>query len=259
MCDRYLDDLLREHLEAVPADFSAGTTFLVPESVLEDACSRNRLEGVSWRTRVEPFRINVYLEGGSGEERTKFLQRLRSDLGNELVRSGETDLAAELLEEAAGRKKMFAAAESCTGGMLGERLTAVPGSSRAFWGSAVVYADEAKRSLLGVSSAALQREGAVSAAVAEEMVRGVLERFGADVAVAVTGIAGPGGGSEEKPVGTVWIAAGSSRARPLAYRFRFGSRRELVRRRSAVAAMLMLELEIKGELSVDRLNNWHYS
>ena len=122
---------------------------------------------------------------------------------------------------AARRAQGIAIAESCTGGLLAARLTERPGSSAYVAGGVVAYSNEAKVELLGVDPALIERHGAVSEPVAEAMADGALGRFGADTAVAVTGIAGPDGGTEEKPVGTVcWsvrLADGSRhRARPCA-------------------------------------------
>ena len=130
-------------------------------------------------------------------------------------------------------------AESCTGGMVAERLTSVPGSSDVFVGAVVAYADEVKARELGVPPEVLERHGAVSAETAAAMAAGARERLGADVAVAVTGIAGPGGGSDEKPVGLVFLHAegpDGSRSRD----FVFPGDRNSVRRRATVTALHLL-------------------
>jgi nicotinamide-nucleotide amidase len=115
-------------------------------------------------------------------------------------------LSQRLGEQLLQRKWRIATAESCTGGGVAAAITAIPGSSAWFEYGIVSYANTAKEKLLGVSSATLEREGAVSEAVVIEMARGVLALSGADIAVAISGVAGPSGGSLEKPVGTVWFA-----------------------------------------------------
>lgn len=109
-------------------------------------------------------------------------------------------------EELAAKKLTLATAESCTGGLVAHRLTNVPGSSNYFLGSVVAYSDQAKEQLLGVHSAVLMAYGAVSEASAREMARGARRLFGSDVAISITGIAGPGGATPQKPVGLTFIA-----------------------------------------------------
>ena len=130
--------------------------------------------------------------------------------------------------------------ESCTGGLLAKCLTDLPGSSDYFDRGWVTYSNEAKRDLLGVSERLLARHGAVSRAVALAMARGALRTPGATCAIAVTGIAGPGGATLGKPVGTVWIAWGwrqRGRLRMVARLFRFRGDRDAIRRRSVAAAL----------------------
>ncbi|MDO8341801.1 MAG: nicotinamide-nucleotide amidohydrolase family protein [Cellvibrio sp.] len=115
-------------------------------------------------------------------------------------------LSQRLGEQLLQRNWRIATAESCTGGGVAAAITAIPGSSAWFEYGIVSYANAAKEKLLGVSSETLAREGAVSEAVVIEMARGVLALSGADIAVAISGVAGPSGGSPEKPVGTVWFA-----------------------------------------------------
>jgi PncC family amidohydrolase len=119
----------------------------------------------------------------------------------------EEQLVAALRE----RGLRVAVAESCTGGLLGHRLTNVPGSSAVFPGGVLAYHNRPKRELLGVPADTLEREGAVSAACAEAMANGVRQLFGADIGIAITGIAGPGGGSPQKPAGTVYLGLATER------------------------------------------------
>jgi nicotinamide-nucleotide amidase len=118
----------------------------------------------------------------------------------------QADLAAVLLAQLAAQGATLAVAESCTGGLLGARLAAIPGASRVFVGGVVAYGNDVKLHLLGVSADDLAAHGAVSEPVARQMARGVARATGADAAIAITGIAGPDGGSTEKPVGTIWTA-----------------------------------------------------
>lgn len=115
-------------------------------------------------------------------------------------------LSAKLIETGRLRGKTIATAESCTGGLIGAAITAMPGSSAVFHGGIIAYHNDIKSTQLDVRQETLKTYGSVSLNVAEEMAQGCREKLGVDLALSVTGIAGPGGGSDEKPVGTVWIA-----------------------------------------------------
>ena len=132
--------------------------------------------------------------------------RLLALCGGFVYGEGEDDLAAVVIESLRSRAWRLATAESCTGGLLGARITAIPGSSDIYAGGIVAYDNAVKTRELGVPDELIASQGAVSEGVARAMAEGVCRRFGTEVGVSITGIAGPGGGTEEKPVGTVWIA-----------------------------------------------------
>jgi len=164
--------------------------------------------------------------------------KLRSRVAAYAYGEDDADLAAVVLDRCRALKLRLAIAESCTGGMLGERLTSVPGSSDVFLGGVIAYHNDVKKELLGVRAEDLERYGAVSEQVALQMASGIRERTGADVGVSVTGIAGPAGGTPEKPVGLVWIAVHSSEAK--ARRFHVVGDRAEIRQRAAQAALEMV-------------------
>jgi nicotinamide-nucleotide amidase len=154
----------------------------------------------------------------------------------------ETQAAATaLLDLCKARKLMVATAESCTGGLVAGALTDIAGSSAVVDRGFVTYTDEAKHQMLGVPSDTLRKFGAVSRETAEAMARGALGHASADIAVAITGIAGPGGGSADKPVGLVHFAAASRGGKLIHRERRFGDiGRAEVRRRSVLQALAML-------------------
>ncbi len=132
---------------------------------------------------------------------------------------------------------MLTAAESCTGGWIGQAITSVPGSSKWFDRGFVTYSNDAKQAMLGVSGETLSRHGAVSESVVVEMAQGALERSKAMISVAVSGVAGPDGGSADKPVGTVWIGWALRDGGCRAQRYQFGGDRDSVRRESVIRAL----------------------
>jgi len=170
-------------------------------------------------------------------------RRLRAVIGEYVYGEQDSDLAAVVLERCRTRGLRIAVAESCTGGLLGARLTSVPGSSDVVLGGVIAYANEVKVGVLGVDPAVLAAEGAVSEAVARQLAAGARARLSSDVGLGITGVAGPGGGTPEKPVGTVWIAvdaAGTIVARRLGL---VGDRQE-IRHRATQAALDLLRRQL---------------
>lgn len=193
---------------------------------------------------ASPGEVQLHLRvRGEPEEAVRRLDEMEADfrqvLGSRIFSREGEDLASSVGRLLRERRKTLAVAESCTGGMVAKLVTDVPGSSGYFLGGVVSYADAAKRDLLAVSEETLRGRGAVSEETAREMARGALERFGADIAVGVTGIAGPDGGTPEKPVGTVYFAVARRDGHEI------GKKREFLGDRSAVrqaASQFALEL-----------------
>lgn len=148
--------------------------------------------------------------------------------------------ASDLSEQLQRQGRMIVTAESCTGGWVAKALTDKPGSSAYVLGGLVTYSNNAKQALLGVTDASLSRYGAVSEQVVREMVIGALARTEADIAVSVSGVAGPGGGSEDKPVGTVWFAWGGPDSIQADLK-QFQGDRDQVRRQAVLFALQSVE------------------
>ncbi|HEX6348666.1 MAG TPA: CDP-diacylglycerol--glycerol-3-phosphate 3-phosphatidyltransferase [Candidatus Dormibacteraeota bacterium] len=176
-----------------------------------------------------------------------YLYRFRHVIGRQAPMAAPPDhLVDWLAEDLAGSGSTLAVAESCTGGALGARLTDKPGSSRWFLGGVVAYSNQAKRDLLGVDEELLDRHGAVSAEVAVAMAQGVRRRLGADVGVAVTGIAGPEADATEKPVGLTFVAA-AAEGGELHRRHLFKGDR-LANRQQAAEAALKVLLDLRTDV-----------
>jgi nicotinamide-nucleotide amidase len=180
--------------------------------------------------------VDLYVEPGAEPRADELSARLVAPLERYLFSRDERRVEELVLDACREQGLTLATAESCTGGMVAQRLTSVPGSSRVFLGGVVAYADEVKAAELGVPRELLERHGAVSAETAAAMATGALERLGASVAVSVTGIAGPDGGSAEKPVGLVYLHA-ESPSGSRSVDFVFPGDREGIRRRAAVTAL----------------------
>jgi nicotinamide-nucleotide amidase len=165
----------------------------------------------------------------------ELVTRVREKLGDSIFTDQEEDLEQVVGRMLREKGKTVATAESCTGGMLGKMLTDVPGSSAYYRGGVISYSNELKAGLVGVNETTLERFGAVSEQVAAQMAVGIRERAGADVGLSVTGIAGPEGGTEEKPIGLVFVGLSSDQVR--VKKMSLGGTREAIRIRASRFAL----------------------
>ena len=226
----------------------------VPESVADE-----RLDAV--RARFPDARFTILASGGEVSFHTTVLSRssasakktlasLRREVidavGQWSYGEGDDTLESVLGERLKKRKLTLAVAESCTGGLLGGRITAVPGSSAWFHGGIIAYANAVKTRHLGVSTALIARCGAVSAECAAAMARGIRKSANSDIGVSITGIAGPDGGTKEKPVGLVFVAVCGPETGIQVRRHEFHGPRESVRLRAVTAALSLLKEVFTG-------------
>jgi nicotinamide-nucleotide amidase len=214
--------------------------FGTPESAVAEALADagGDGDGVEATICAREFEIHVDLvvEPGAEERGAVLARSLRERLSRYLFSEDERTISEIVLDLCRARGLTLATAESCTGGMVAARLTSVAGSSDVYVGSIVAYANAVKESELGVSGDVLERDGAVSAETAAAMAQGVRERLGADIGVAVTGVAGPEGGSETKPVGLVFVHAVGPDGEE-ARRTELPGDREMIRGRATAASL----------------------
>lgn len=245
--DRYVVPLVRARLPELGAVVvrtlrTAGVTL----ADLEERLGGAPLGGET-TARVVPGRgeawVRIRARGAGPEAATAAADTaeaaLRDLLGDDCYGCASDTLEVAIGQLLLARGMMLSVAESCTGGLLGDRLTDVPGSSAYFERGLVVYSNRAKQELLGVPEDILRAHGAVSAPCAEAMVRGLAARTGSDCGLAITGIAGPDGGSAAKPVGTVFIGVGV-RGEVEARRYRFAGGRRAIKWQSAQTALDLL-------------------
>lgn len=195
--------------------------------------------GVAYCARPANVELRLSALPASAAEHARAVAVARERLGEWIYAEAPVDLEFVVIERLRKAGQSVAVAESCTGGLIGHRLTNVPGSSEVFLGGVIAYANASKTRELGVSAGLIETVGAVSSEVAIAMAEGVCARFGADYGIGVTGIAGPGGGSAEKPVGLVHIAVAAASG-TLAKKFDFSGTRETIKERSAQMALDLL-------------------
>jgi nicotinamide-nucleotide amidase len=226
-------------------------TYGLPESKVNDLLRGIEVEHgvtIGYRARIPEIEVKVLGTGNLAEGRVvAATAAVRAALGAAVYGHGDTSFPATLLAELGDRGATLALAESCTGGLVAELLTDVPGSSRAFLGAIVAYSNAAKSALLGVEPALIEEHGAVSEPVARAMAEGARARFGASFAAAVTGVAGPDGGTADKPIGLVHFAVASERGTS-AKAVTFTGNRSDIRKRSAFAALALVRRTLSEEL-----------
>jgi len=235
-----VEPFLRARFVKVPASRVQVRTTGESESVLAGRVERALRRHSSVATTYYPSTtgVDIVLSAPSALELEDALGLVRKAVDSRVYEVGERDIAEVVGELLATRRLTLATAESCTAGLVAARITDVPGSSGYFRGGVIAYSNSAKTALIEVGKPALDRHGAVSRAVAQQMASGVAGRFGADVGLSVTGIAGPGGATPDKPVGLVFTAA-AVRGRLTCERLMLGGKRRAIREQ-AVAAVLDL-------------------
>lgn len=176
---------------------------------------------------------------------------LKAILGNAVIAEEDISLEALVGRHLRATGKTLATAESCTGGHIAHRITTIAGSSAYFKGSVIAYSNEIKTGLLGVDERVINRDGAVSEEVVRQMAIGVADKLSADYVIATSGIAGPDGGTDEKPVGTVWIAVGTKDSL-VSRRFQFSLDRQLnIERTTQTALLMLMEIAESGKRKAD--------
>jgi len=219
--------------------------------VIERKRSLRKDEWLNFCILFHSYRVDVKVEARASSQTR--LKRILGSVRDELLRLIGADVYGQdedTLESVAGkvlrqRKLTLAVAESCTGGLLSEMITRVPGSSDYFLGGFVTYTNDAKQKFLNVSPETLRRYGAVSPQTALEMAQGTRARTHSSVSLSITGIAGPTGGSRQKPVGLVFIGFSNSR-RNFVREFKFPGERDDIRHRAAMSALDLLRRELGG-------------
>lgn len=221
--------------------------------IMGDAMARNRNPqlGTTVADGVVSVRVRSEFEDVKQglHELDAAIAMVHERLGPVVFGRDDQSLAHAVLTELRRTRKTVATAESCTGGLLGKLFTDEAGSSECYLGGWITYANTMKASELSVDASAIEQHGAVSAETALAMAHGALERSGADLAVSVTGIAGPGGGSDERPVGTVWLALATKESpgnKARAVKCVFPGERADIRDRAAKTALQLLRFELMG-------------
>lgn len=251
LMDREVVPALQERFPGLLLDYRVMKVYDIPESELSlrlEGFEERLPEGLSLAYLPSPgmVRLRLTARGVKPEVLDEWLAVLRGELeGLRVLEGDEASLENEVVTLLTERGLTLATAESCTGGNVAARVVSVAGASACFRGSVVAYANDVKEKVLGVSGEDLERHGAVSEPVVRQMAEGVRRLLGADYGVATSGVAGPTGGTPEKPVGTVWIAVASPEG-TVAERFVFSFTRERNIDKATMKALGMLLERVKA-------------
>lgn len=251
LMDREVVPALQERFPGLLLDYRVMKVYDIPESELSlrlEGFEERLPEGLSLAYLPSPgmVRLRLTARGVKPEVLDEWLAVLRGELeGLRVLEGDEASLENEVVTLLTERGLTLATAESCTGGNVAARVVSVTGASACFRGSVVAYANDVKEKVLGVSGEDLERHGAVSEPVVRQMAEGVRRLLGADYGVATSGVAGPTGGTPEKPVGTVWIAVASPEG-TVAERFVFSFTRERNIDKATMKALGMLLERVKA-------------
>ncbi len=248
----FIDEILKKQNHNVVL-YKMLYTAGIPESILAEKIGdpKEFIEtgSLAFLPSYHGVRLRLGIEADNIEDGRKMLDNLENKLkekaGKYIIGEGDEDLAfstAKMLKE---NKKTVSVAESCTGGLLGGAFTDIAGSSEYFEGGIITYSNEAKIEILGVDRETIVDHGAVSEQTAKEMAKCVREKFGTDYGISITGIAGPEGGTKDKPVGTVWLGLADGNG-SISKRYVFGEDRDMNRQRSVGTALNMLLKKLKG-------------
>ncbi len=251
----YLLPQLADLYQLKPVFFKTIMTVGVPESVLAERLSdwENTLPqyvSLAYLPRLGIVRLRLSISGNDYERNRTEVEGLIEDLGRilpyEIYAYEDKSIEACIGDLLTEKGKTVSTAESCTGGNISARLTKIAGSSRYFKGSVIAYSNDIKQNILNVNKSDLEQDGAVSKSVVKQMAMSVRRKMGTDYGIATSGIAGPDGGTPDKPVGTTWIAV-ATKKQIFANCFQLGNHRERNTERATIFALNMLRLAMLVE------------
>lgn len=232
------------------------STFLICESKLEEVCCSLKVNDASWGTRFQDDKISLFI---TGKNKDYFIEKLRNKVGKELILDSNKNALYILIDKLKDKNFMISCAESCTGGLCAKLLTDKSGSSSYFSSGIVSYSNEVKNKVLNVKSSTLNKYGAVSVQTVLEMAENVRLLTNSDVSFSISGIAGPLGGTKDKPVGTVCFGFSKKNTKSQAVCLNFTTTtRAGIRKRAAVAAFLLTTFYLEGCSLLDIIDKWEY-